>query len=75
MITRREAIRVLGTTSVGAWLAAQTGLSFAIPPKPHTPAAKDDQIPALTPESPMSPQRIALIAAFKKQRQGSGRGL
>jgi predicted peptidase len=69
MITRREAVRRLGSVSAGAWLAtAQTGLNFSIAAKAS--AAKYDPDPLLAPGAPMSPERIALIEAFKKQSEG-----
>ena len=69
MITRREAVRRLGSVSAGAWLAtAQTGLNFSI--AAHASAANYDPGPLLAPGAPMSPERIALIEAFKKQSEG-----
>jgi predicted peptidase len=69
MITRREAVRRLGSVSAGAWLAAaQTGLNFSI--APNASAANYDSGPPLAPGAPMSPERIALIEAFKKQSEG-----
>ena len=62
MITRREAVRRMGCG--GAWFAMmQMGFNaFA------TPA--NDSTPALAPGAPMSPERMALIAAFTKQSEG-----
>jgi predicted peptidase len=69
MITRREAVRLLGAASAGAWLrAAQIGLNFSI--APNASAANRDSTPALAPGTPMSPERIALIEEFKKQSEG-----
>jgi predicted peptidase len=70
MITRREAVRLLGSASAGAWFAAaQTGLNLSIAPKASA-AAKDDSTPPLAPGAPMSPERVSLIDAFKKQSEG-----
>ena len=69
MITRREAVRLLGSASAGAWFAvAQTALNFSMAPDVF--AAKDDSTPPLAPGAPMSPERIALIEAFKKLSEG-----
>jgi predicted peptidase len=72
MMTRRKAIRLLGSVPVGGWwsAAALRGLSFSIAPKTAAPAAKDDSTPPLAPGAPTSPERIALIEAFKKQSEG-----
>jgi predicted peptidase len=71
MITRREAVRLLGSASAGAWFtAAQTGVNFLIAPHASAATAKDDSTPPLAPGTPMSPERIALIEAFRKQSEG-----
>ncbi len=70
MITRREAVRLLGSASAGAWLAAQIGLNFSIAPYASAAAAQDDKAPPLAPGTPKSPERIALIEAFRKQSEG-----
>jgi predicted peptidase len=64
MITRREAVRRLGAASAGAWI----GLNLSI--APNASAANDDPSPPLAAGAPMSPERIALIEAFKKQSEG-----
>ncbi|MGA8142773.1 MAG: prolyl oligopeptidase family serine peptidase [Candidatus Acidiferrales bacterium] len=69
MITRREAIRLLGSASAGAWLAAaRIGLNFSL--APNASAINYDSAPPLAPGAPTSPERIALIDAFKKQTEG-----
>jgi predicted peptidase len=68
MITRREAVRLLGSASAGAYFAAQCGPNFFIAPN-ASPASRD-ATPPLAPGAPMSPERIALIDAFKKQSEG-----
>jgi predicted peptidase len=55
-ITRREAIRLLGSTSAGAILGCAT--------------ARPDVTPQLAPGSPTSAERLALIEAFKRQSEG-----
>jgi predicted peptidase len=70
MMTRRKAVRLLGSASAGAWLAAA---SFGIDPSFTTTgfgSAKEEFTPPLAPGSPMSPERVALIEAFKKQSEG-----
>jgi predicted peptidase len=69
MITRREAVRRLGSASAGAWLsAAQIGLNCSM--APNTSAANYDSTPPLAPGAPKSPERMALIEAFEKQSAG-----
>jgi predicted peptidase len=68
MITRRKAIHLLGCASAGAWLAGHLALDLSLPPNAF--AAKDDFTPPLAPAAPMSPERLALIEAFKKQSEG-----
>lgn len=58
MMTRREAIRLLGSASVGALLAATSA------------SATDTKTPTLAHGSPTSPERTALIEAFKKKSDG-----
>ena len=71
MITRREAVRLLGSASAGAWLAAaHIGLNFSIVPDASAAAGKDAQTPPLAPGAPTSPERTALIDAFRKQSDG-----
>jgi predicted peptidase len=69
MITRRHAIRLLGSASAGAWFAAaHTALNLSI--TPNTFAAGRDSAPPLAPGAPMSPERLALIGAFEKLTEG-----
>jgi predicted peptidase len=69
MMTRRDAVRLLGSASVGAWYAAaQTGLNFVLSSK--AVAKKLDSTPALAPGGPKSPERLALIDAFLKRSEG-----
>jgi predicted peptidase len=71
MVTRRDAVRLLGSASAGAWLAAsQTGLNFLVLPNAFAAGAKDDSTPPLAPGAPESPERMALIEAFNKQSDG-----
>lgn len=70
MITRREAFHLLGATSIAAWLATwpaahalKAATAFAAKPTA-------DSSPALAPGSPSSPERLALIEAFKQQSSG-----
>jgi predicted peptidase len=69
MMTRREAVRLLGSTATGAWFGAQIGLNFSIV-RSASAATKDDPTPPLAPGAPNSPERIALIEAFKRQSDG-----
>ena len=69
MMTRREAICLLGSASVGAWCATQRGHNFSITPNASV-EVKDAQAPPLAPGAPTSPERMVLIDAFKKQSEG-----
>ena len=72
MATRREAVRLLGSTSAAAWLAAtQIGLNLSL--TPNALAEKDDSAPPLAPGDPKSPERTALIEAFNRQSKGLDR--
>jgi predicted peptidase len=68
MLTRREAVRLLGSASAGAWLASQIAPNFST--VPNVSAANYDFSPPLASGAPMSPERIALIDAFRKQSEG-----
>jgi predicted peptidase len=71
MMTRREAVRQLGSASAGAWFAmAQPGVHYFITPNASDAAAKDEITPPLAPGAPMSAERMALIEAFKKESDG-----
>jgi predicted peptidase len=71
MITRREAVRLLGSAAAGAWFAAaQIGLNLSIAPNASAASANDDSTPPLAPGAPMSPERLALIEAFLKRSDG-----
>jgi predicted peptidase len=68
MMTRREAVRRLGSAAAGAWFAAaRIGLNFSIS---LNASAKNDPALPLAPGAPMSPERVAVIEAFKKQSDG-----
>ena len=69
MITRRKAIRLLGSASAaGLFAAAKSGpmqmMAYT------SSAGPEDLTPPLAPGTPLSPERVALIEAFKKQSQG-----
>ena len=71
MSTRREAVRLLGSASVGAWVAGTwTGVNSLIATQLSATTAIVDSTPPLAPGTPMSPERMALIEAFNKQSQG-----
>lgn len=70
MITRREAVRLLGSASAGVWFTARTHLHFPISQNSSTAPAKNDATPPLAPGTPTSPERLALIEAFKKKSEG-----
>ena len=70
MMTRREAVRLLSSASAGALFAMQFGLNFSIAAHASAASAADVQTPPLAPGAPISPVRLALIEAFKKQSEG-----
>jgi predicted peptidase len=69
MITRRKALRLLGSASAGAWFAAtQFGLNLIS--ATNASASNHDFTPALAPGTPASPERLALVSAFEKRSEG-----
>lgn len=71
MVTRREAIGLLGSISAGTWAAtARGGLATMLAPSSFERAAQGDAMPPLAPGAPLSPERIALIDAFKTASKG-----
>jgi len=69
MITRRDAVRMLSAASAGTWFAAtQIGFNFSV--VPHASASKHDSTPPFAPGDPKSPERVALIEAFKTRSEG-----
>ena len=70
-ITRRQAVRLLGSASAAAWFAtARTTFAFSNSRTGAAAVPIEGATPALAPGSPMSSQRIALIEAFRKQSEG-----
>jgi predicted peptidase len=71
MMTRREAVRLLGSASAGAWLATQIGINFSSAPLAVAAvSASEPPNPSLAPGVPTLPERTALIDAFQKQSDG-----
>jgi len=67
MMTRREAIGVLGSMSVGGMLGSEPrGFGHLI----SSLSAQSDPTPPLAPGTPQSPERMALIDAFKRDSEG-----
>jgi predicted peptidase len=69
MITRREAVRLLGTASSGVYLAGAL-LPSTLSLSPNALAAIRDSAPPLAPGAPSSPERLSLIEAFVKRSEG-----
>jgi predicted peptidase len=69
MITRRDAVRMLSAASAGTWFAA-TQIGFNLSVVPHASASKHDSTPPFAPGDPKSPERVALIEAFKTRSEG-----
>ena len=71
MIARREALRLLGSAAAATWLAPPlVGLNSSLAPNFFAANGKDDSTPPLAPGSPNSPERVALIDAFRKESEG-----
>jgi predicted peptidase len=64
MMTRRQAVRLLGAGAAGAWLATAFDLSTS------SLAWARDASPKLAPGTPTSSERIALIDTFKEKSAG-----
>ncbi len=71
MMTRRDAVRLLGWASAGAWFpAAQLGLNLSTASTAFASGATDAGTPPLARGDPMSPARLALVEEFRKQSAG-----
>jgi predicted peptidase len=70
MMTRREAIGLLGSMSAGTLLAARTGATSLGAPGSGIQAQQGDSMPPLARGAPMSPERLARIDAFKHRSEG-----
>ena len=69
-ITRREAVRLLGAASAGAWFAGtQIGLNSSLAPYTFAAVFEDDPTPPLAPGAPTSPERLALVKAFRERSE------
>jgi predicted peptidase len=68
MITRREAIRLLGSASAATPFAGAAG-TFGLVAAPVADAVRGET-PPLAPGAPNSPERLALIESFRKQSDG-----
>jgi predicted peptidase len=69
MMTRREAIGLLGSMSAGTLLAARNSASLVVPAS-VIQAQQGDSTPPLARGAPLSPERLALIDAFKQRSEG-----
>src|SRR5882724_7205067 len=65
MITRRTTLRLIGSASTASLLAVTHLNSFVRIASASSTA--DDLTPSLAPGTPNSPERLALIDAFRKQ--------
>ena len=66
MITRREAVRLLGTASAATWCVGRISLNLSF----ASNFTAGDVTPPLAAGTPKSPERMALIEAFQKQSDG-----
>jgi hypothetical protein len=58
-ITRREAVRLLGSASAGAWFAGtQIGLNSSLAPNTFAAVFEDDPTPPLAPGAPTEDVRV-----------------
>ena len=69
MVTRREAIGLLGSMSATLFAAARSGPSSLLSLDSGITRYQGDPTPRLAPGTPFSPQRMALIDAFKKESE------
>ena len=69
MITRREALRVLGSLSVGSVCTSMARVGVLIRATP-LPTEQGESTPTLARGAPMSSERLALIDAFKAKSAG-----
>jgi predicted peptidase len=71
MMTRREALGVLSSMSVGsAFIDGIRGLTGSISPNWGGSATQGGQTPLLAPGAPLSQERVARIDAFRKDSEG-----
>jgi predicted peptidase len=71
MTTRREAIGLLSSISVGSLIApARNSLLTAIAAESRKTRAFQSEAPQLAPGAPTSPERLALITAFNEKADG-----
>ena len=72
-MTRREALGLLGSMSAATMLAARSSAAAAVAARSGTLAPQGDAAPPLAPGAPASPERLALITAFKQNSEGVDR--
>jgi predicted peptidase len=70
LITRREAVRALGSASAAVWFAAAARSSSNGLVSPESHANAGDITPALAPGAPTSAQRLVLVDAFLERSEG-----
>jgi predicted peptidase len=70
MMTRREALALLGSVSTAPLLAPSSEVLSSVIRSLAAGQAAQDSTPTLAPGAPMSAERQALIDAFRKQSQG-----
>jgi predicted peptidase len=70
MKTRREVIGLLGSLSAGTLLAARNAGASLIAAARGIQAPQGDSTPPLARGAPLSPERLALIDAFKQRSKG-----
>lgn len=66
MMTRREALGLLGSVPMARWLASPAGRLVGV----HTGLQQGEPTPPLARGAPMSTERLALITAFKARSEG-----
>jgi len=69
-ITRRDAVRALGSAGAGALIAAAVSSRSNTLLSPGEYATTGNFIPVLAPGAPTSPERAALVDAFLKRSEG-----
>lgn len=69
-MTRRDAIGLLGTLSLGTAITSTAGCAGSAATASTAPSPKGDLTPSLASGSPTSPERLALVEAMKQKSAG-----
>lgn len=70
MVTRRQALGILGSISAAPLLGARDSLTSLVSSAPSVRGHQGDATPPLAPGAPSSPERKALIDSFRQRSAG-----